>query len=176
MYRSDAGARRCLVGFIASGSGFQWVPVPVMSFHAWMAGCEWYILYVALSRLGVPLASCLRGLVRGMFTPGYSCHCGPSTKDGIDFLKRPYCTNTTLGTCCGHISASKRPLGHGPRGPGATILTTKAAMPGQGHDQSHELRDLRWTQLLALKPQLLVAPWRSVVSHNGWGEPEQIRA
>eukprot|EP00435_Cladocopium_sp_Y103_P038819 s1385_g10.t1 len=25
-----------------------------------------------------------------------------------------------------------------------------------GHDQSHELRDLRWTQLLALKPQLLV--------------------
>lgn len=92
MYRSDAGARRCLVGFIASGSGFQWVPVPVMSFRVWMAGCEWYILYVALSRLGVPLASCLRGLVRGMFTPGYSCHCGPSTKDGIDFLKRPYCT------------------------------------------------------------------------------------
>ena len=46
---------------------------------------------------------------------------------------------------------------------GATILITKAAMPGQGHDQSHELRDLRWTQLLALKPQLLVAPWRSSV-------------
>lgn len=82
------------------------------AFRVWMAGCEWYILYVALSRLGVPLASCLRGLVRGMFTPGYSCHCGPSTKDGIDFLKRPDCTIPLLEhvvACCGHISASKRP-------------------------------------------------------------------
>ena len=134
------------------------------AFRVWMAGCEWYILYVALSRLGVPLASCLRGLVRGMFTPGYSCHCGPSTKDGIDFLKRPDCTIPLLEhvvACCGHISASKRPWKD--KGQGATILNTKAAMPGQGHDQSHELRDLRWTQLLALKPQLLVAPWRSSV-------------
>lgn len=38
----------------------------------------------------------------------------------------------------------------------ALEILTKAAMPVQDYDQLHELRNLRWKQLLALKPQLLV--------------------
>ena len=144
-------------------------------------GCDWYILYIAAARLGVPLASCQHGWISFSLlatlisisntflrTQTRKNRCWISTGQSYNhaiwesnFL-RPKDVFQCFSAIPGQLKLFWKIFGTA-WGLSSDLFASEAAMPVEPAEHSRsrhtELPDRRWSQLLELKPQVLIASW-----------------